>query len=123
MKKKKYVVTVLVYVLLSVWAVLVIFPFYWMLLTSVKDYGAYSSEYVPQFFTLSPTADNYAEAFSAVPLGQYFLNTLIFTIITTAMMLLVTIPAAFAFFSVLTNPASHFVSECPMPVVMMSSFP
>ena len=98
-KKKKsfHVMTVVVYILLSVWGILVLFPFYWMLLTSVKDYGAYSSEYVPQFFTLSPTAENYVEAFSAVPLGQYFLNTLIFTIITTAMMLLVTIPAAFAF--------------------------
>lgn len=99
-RKKKnnfHIMTVLVYILLSVWALLVLFPFYWMLLTSVKDYGAYSSEYVPQFFTLFPTLDNYIEAFSAVPLGQYFVNTLIFTIITTAMMLVVTIPAAFAF--------------------------
>ncbi|MBP3857801.1 MAG: carbohydrate ABC transporter permease [Ruminiclostridium sp.] len=97
MKKKKYVVTVLVYVLLSVWAVLVIFPFYWMLLTSVKSYGSYSSEYIPQFFTLTPTLENYTEAFTAVPLAQYFLNTLIFTVITTALMLVVIVPAAFAF--------------------------
>ena len=97
MKKKKYVVTVLVYVLLSVWAVLVIFPFYWMLLTSVKSYGSYSSEYIPQFFTLTPTLENYTEAFTAVPLAQYFLNTLIFTVITTALMLVVIVPSAFAF--------------------------
>ena len=97
MKKKKYVVTVLVYVLLSVWAVLVIFPFYWMMLTSVKSYGSYSSEYIPQFFTLTPTLENYTEAFTAVPLAQYFLNTLIFTVITTALMLVVIVPAAFAF--------------------------
>ncbi|MBQ3843242.1 MAG: carbohydrate ABC transporter permease [Ruminiclostridium sp.] len=98
-KKKKHIhiMTVLVYLMLSLWALMVLFPFYWMLLTSVKDYGAYSSEYIPQFFTLSPTADNYVEAFSAVPLGQYFVNTLIFTVITTALMLIVTVPAAFAF--------------------------
>ena len=96
-KKSFRVTTVLVYIMLSLWALMVLFPFYWMLLTSVKDYGDYSSEYIPQFFTLAPTLDNYAEAFSAVPLGRYFLNTLIFTLITTALMLVVTVPAAFAF--------------------------
>ncbi len=87
----------IVYVLLSIWAVIVLFPFYWMLLTSVKSYGSYNSEYIPKFFTLSPTFENYIEAFKAVPLDRYFLNTVIFTVITTALMLLVIIPAAFAF--------------------------
>lgn len=87
----------LCYLLLTVWALVVLFPFYWMLLTSVKDYGAYNSEFIPRFFTLSPTLANYAEAFTAVPLARYFANTLIFTLATTALMLAVTIPAAFAF--------------------------
>ena len=43
------------YTLLTIWALLVLFPFYWMILTSVKSYGAYNSEYIPKFFTLSPT--------------------------------------------------------------------
>lgn len=85
------------YVLLSVWAILVLFPFYWMLLTSIKSYGSYNAEYVPKFYTLSPTIDNYIQAFTAVPLAKYFLNTLIFTVITTAFMLLVVILSAFAF--------------------------
>ena len=85
------------YTLLSLWGVVVLFPFYWMLLTSVKSYGAYNSEYIPQLFTLSPTLENYLHAFTAVPLAQYFLNTLIFTVITTAVMLIVSIMAAFAF--------------------------
>ena len=98
-KKKKYihVGAVIVYILLSIWAIVVIFPFYWMLLTSVKSYSAYSTEYIPQFFTASPTLDNYTEAFTAVPLAQYFLNTLIFTVLTTGIMMIVIIPAAFAF--------------------------
>lgn len=82
---------------LILWALVVLFPFYWMLLTSVKSYGAYNSEYIPSFFTLSPTLENYAEAFTAVPLGRYFLNTLIFTVATTALMLIVITLAAFAF--------------------------
>lgn len=86
-----------VYFLLALWAIMVLFPFYWMILSSVKSYSAYNSEYVPAFFTLSPTLQNYADAFSAVPLGRYFANTLIFTVVTTALMLFVIVLAAFAF--------------------------
>lgn len=87
----------MVYALLAVWALMVLFPFYWMILTSVKGYGAYNSEYIPQLFTLSPTLENYVEAFTAVPLARYFANTLIFTIATTAIMMVVTVLAAYAF--------------------------
>ena len=87
----------IVYTLLALWALVVLFPFYWMVLTSVKSYGSYNAEYIPKFFTLSPTLDNYTEAFTSVPLGQYFLNTIIFTVATTAIMLVVIVPAAFAF--------------------------
>jgi len=85
------------YAMLSLWAAAVLFPFYWMLLTSVKSYSAYNLEHVPALFTLSPTISNYVYAFSAAPLGGYFANTLIFTLFTTALMLLVTIFASFAF--------------------------
>ena len=85
------------YSLLTFWALLVLFPFYWMILTSVKSYGAYNSEWIPQLYTLSPTLQNYQDAFSAVPLAGYFINTILFTLITTALMLLVTVLAAFAF--------------------------
>ena len=86
-----------VWALLVFWALMVLFPFYWMLLTSVKSYGTYNAEYVPKLFTLSPTLQNYADAFQAVPLARYFLNTMLFTVITTAIMLVVTVLAAFAF--------------------------
>ena len=82
---------------LTVWALMVLFPFYWMILTSFKTYSAYNSEYVPRFFTLTPTWQNYADAFTSVPLGRYFLNTAVFTVLTTALMMAVIIPAAFAF--------------------------
>lgn len=87
----------ILYGLLGLWALVVLFPFYWMLLTSVKSYSAYNSEYIPRLYTLSPTLQNYADAFSAVPLAGYFVNTIIFTVVTTALMLVVTILAAFAF--------------------------
>ena len=87
----------IVYALLTLWAIMVLFPFYWMILTSLKSYSAYNSEYIPQLFTLSPTLQNYADAFTAVPLARYFANTLLFTIATTALMLIVTVLSAFAF--------------------------
>ncbi|MGI6316398.1 MAG: carbohydrate ABC transporter permease [Christensenellales bacterium] len=85
------------YILLTFWALMVLFPFYWMVLTSVKSYGAYNAEYIPKFYTLSPVLQNYIDAFTTVPLGRYLLNTLIFTVATTAIMLIVTTLAAFAF--------------------------
>lgn len=94
---RKRTVTVLTYIMLILWAVMVLFPFYWMILTSVKSYGAYNSEYTPAFFTLSPTFQNYRDAFTAVPLGKYLLNTLIYTASATAIMLIVVTLAAYAF--------------------------
>ena len=91
------VIKTVIYTFLALWAVMVLFPFYWMLLTSVKSYATYNSEYIPKFFTLSPTMQNYADAFTAVPLADYFFNTVIFTLVTTAVMMAVIIPAAFAF--------------------------
>ena len=96
-KKSTRAGKIAVYFFLTLWALIVLFPFYWMLLTSVKSYGSYNAEYIPTFFTLSPTLENYTSVFTAVPLGRYLLNTLIFTVATTGLMMLVIIPAAFAF--------------------------
>ena len=84
-------------IFLTIWGIAVLFPFYWMILTSFKSYGAYNGEFIPKLYTLSPTLENYVNAFTAVDLGRYFLNTVIFTVITTAVMLVVTVLAAFAF--------------------------
>ena len=94
---KKRALNTVIYTLLSFWAIMVLFPFYWMLLTSVKSYSAYNSEWIPQLYTLAPTLKNYADAFTQVPLAGYFINTIIFTITTTAIMIVVTVLAAFAF--------------------------
>ena len=88
---------VVLYTFLVFWAVMVLFPFYWMILTSIKTQGQFNAEMVPQFITKNPTLENYAFAFSAVPLGKYLLNTLFFAVATTAIMLFVTVLAAFAF--------------------------
>lgn len=95
--RRRRILRVLTYLLLCVWAVVVLFPFYWMLLTSVKDYGAYNAEHIPTFFTLSPTLQNYRDAFTSVPLGRYLANTVFFAVVTTALMVVVITLSAYAF--------------------------
>ena len=94
---RKNCVKGITYFFLSLWALAVLFPFYWMVMTSFKSYSAYNGEFIPQLIVLSPTMENYFEAFRAVPLAKYFLNTVIFTVVTTGVMLVVTVLAAFAF--------------------------
>ena len=96
-KIKNIISKIFIYLFLIIWAIIVLFPFYWMILTSLKSYSSYNGEYIPKFFVSNPTLENYAQAFSAVPLGRYFLNTIIFTVITTLLMLVVIVLAAFAF--------------------------
>lgn len=93
----KIIFNIFKYSFLTLWGIIVLFPFYWMVLSSVKGYGAYNSEQVPKLYTLSPTFDNYKSAFTAEPLGMYLLNTLVFTVLTTLIMLVVTVLAAYAF--------------------------
>ena len=96
-QRRNRTIKIITYTLLTLWAILELFPFYWMVLTSVKSYGAYNAEWIPQLYTLSPTLQNYADAFTQVPLAGYFTNTILFTVATTALMLVVTVLAAFAF--------------------------
>ena len=96
-RARKTLVKVLTFAFLGLWALVVLFPFYWMILTSFKSYGEYNAEFIPKLFTVTPTFENYVKAFTAVPLAKYFLNTFIFTVATTAIMLIVIVPAAFAF--------------------------
>ncbi len=95
-KLRRIVRNVIIYTFLTLWALLVLFPFYWMILSSVKSYSAYNAEFIPQLYTLSPTFENYVNVFTSVPLADYLLNTVIFTLATTAMMLVVTVLAALA---------------------------
>lgn len=94
---RRRAVHTVIYFFLAVWGIVVLFPFYWMILTSLKSYGEYNSEYIPKFFTASPTFRNYISAFTEVPLLRYLINTLIFTLATTAIMMVVITLAAFAF--------------------------
>ena len=96
-KTRKVIKNVLVYSFLGIWGLMVLFPFYWMVLTSFKSYASYNGEKIPKFYVTDPTFENFTNAFSQVPLGRYLLNTFIFTVVTTTIMVIVITLAAFAF--------------------------
>ncbi len=94
---KEKVTTGMTYTMLVIWALVVLFPFYYMVMTSFKSSGEYNGELIPKLFVYAPVFDNYVTTFTEIPLGTYFLNTVIFTVLTTAFMLAVIIPASYAF--------------------------
>lgn len=96
-KAKRIFRNIGIYSGLSLWAIAVLFPFYWMIQNSLKSFSEYNLESIPKFFPGNPTFDNYIQAFTAVPLAKYLVNTLIFTLVTTMITLIVIILAAFAF--------------------------
>ena len=100
-EKKDFIIKkiqiILIYVFLGIAAITVLFPFYWMILTSFKTFGDYISEVVPTFIPTHITTENYITAWLSVKLGKYMLNTFIFATCTTAIMTVVCIFAAFAF--------------------------
>ncbi|MCR5822896.1 MAG: carbohydrate ABC transporter permease [Lachnospiraceae bacterium] len=68
-----------------------------MILTSFKSYASYNAEYVPRFLALPPTFNNFLNVFTTISLGKYLVNTVIYTVLTTALLLIIAILSAFAF--------------------------
>ena len=95
-KAVKIVVQVLLYTFLAVMALIVIFPFYWMIISSLKSTVEYRLP-VPSLFPREIMWGNYVEAFSAANLGRLFLNTVFVGIVSTILSLVITVLSAFAF--------------------------
>ncbi len=86
----------LVYAFLLIMAFIVIFPFYWMLISSVKSVSEYRLS-VPTLFPKEILWSNYLEAFEVGSLGRLFLNTMYVGIVSTLLSLVITVLSAFAF--------------------------
>ena len=92
----KIVVTTFIYIFLILIAISVLFPFYWMLNSSLKSLEEYKLT-VPTFFPRSLLFSNYSDAFTTANLGSLFINTLFVGLVSTALSLVITVLAAFAF--------------------------
>ena len=89
-------VKVVTYAFLGVMAVIVLFPFYWMIISSLKNLDEYRQN-IPTFWPQVIVWGNYAEAFTAASLGQLFINTAYVGIVSTILSLIITVLSAFAF--------------------------
>ena len=88
--------TVLIYAFLILIAIVVLFPFYWMIISSLKTLDEYKLS-VPTLFPTQLVLGNYAEAFSEANLGRLFLNTVYVGLVSTILSLIITVLSAFAF--------------------------
>ena len=95
-KVGKILVKVLLYTFLMVMALIVIFPFYFMLISSVKTLPEYNRA-VPTLWPEFIRLRNYVDAFNTGNLGQLFINTMIVGIVSTILSLVITVLSAFAF--------------------------
>ena len=86
----------LVYAFLMLMAVVVLFPFYWMIISSLKSLEEYKLS-VPTFWPKQIIWYNYADAFTTASLGRLFLNTAYVGIVSTILSLVITVLSAFAF--------------------------
>ncbi len=84
------------YAFLIAMAVIVLFPFYWMIISSLKSLEEYRLN-VPTFFPRQILFSNYAEAFTTASLGRLFYNTMIVGVVSTILSLIITVMSAFAF--------------------------
>lgn len=90
--------TILRYAFLLLVAVIVLFPFYYMIITSLKDFELeYSVQQVPSLWPQRFVWQNYSEAFSTANLGTLLKNTVIVGLVSTVLSLVITVLSAFAF--------------------------
>lgn len=85
-----------VYAFLFVMALIVLFPFYWMIISSLKSEVEYRQT-VPTFWPQQIMFSNYAEAFTAANLGDLFGHTVYVGVVSTLLSLVITVLSAFAF--------------------------
>ena len=85
-----------VYLFLGVMALIVLFPFYWMIISSLKTTTEYRQA-IPTFWPHDIQWMNYVNAFNTANLGKLFLNTLYVGVVSTVLSLIVTVLSAFAF--------------------------
>ncbi len=84
------------YIFLLIMALIVLFPFYWMIISSLKTLAEYRQA-IPTFWPRQIMFVNYVDAFTTASLGDLFLNTLYVGLVSTLLSLIITVLSAFAF--------------------------
>lgn len=117
MKNEQRIKNILLYTFLGIGAFIMIFPFFWMIITSLKT-GAEANSVPPTLFPANPTLDNYVYALKVAPFAKYFVNSLVVTICCVSLSMFNTILAAFAF-SKLRFPGRDFIFAILVAMMMI----
>ncbi len=99
-KALKIVGQIVIYIFLIIFAVIVLFPFYFMIISSLKTEAEYNQSIPTLWVTMSaPQWQNYIEClnYNGYNLGRYMLNTVIVGVVSTILSLVLTILSAYAF--------------------------
>jgi multiple sugar transport system permease protein len=88
--------SILTHILIYALALIVLAPFIWMILTSLKDMHEIFV-YPPKWFPSEFKFENYLSAFAAAPFGGYYLNSLFVASMVTLGQMITCSMAAFAF--------------------------
>jgi putative chitobiose transport system permease protein len=83
------------YVVLVLIAIVTVFPFLWILLTSLKGPEDLLFSTPPQFIPKAPTLDNYSNVLAVLPIPKFFLNSIVASTATTVLNTLVAALAAY----------------------------
>jgi putative chitobiose transport system permease protein len=86
---------VLWYAILVAMGVITVFPFAWILLTSLKGPNDLIFSVPPQFLPNDPTLNNYAKVWDALPIPSFFLNSILASIAVVVLNVLVASLAAY----------------------------
>lgn len=95
-KVVRFFVKFFLYAFLTIMALIVLFPFYWMIISSLKTLTEYRMS-VPTFWPKRMMLSNYVDAFNTASLGRLFMNTMYVGVVSTILSLFITIFSAFAF--------------------------
>ncbi len=115
--KKIKISTLLLYVLLIAGGIIMVFPFIWMLISSLKTWAECGSM-PPTWWPANPTLENYIYALKTAPFLIYFKNSVIVTIVCTALTMFNTILCAFAF-SRLRFPGRDLIFSIMVSLMMI----
>lgn len=94
---KRIVRKAVIYMILTAGAIIMVFPFYWMIVSSLKtapEMNLFPPDIIPHDWT---NFNNYVKAFNTAPFGRYLLNSVIVCVVNSGIVIFTTILAAFAF--------------------------
>ena len=115
--KKISISKIIIYFLLAVGGLVMVFPFFWMAVSSLKTWIE-CVQMPPTWWPENPTLENYIYAFKTAPFLTYFKNSIIVTVVCTGLTMLNTILCAFTF-SRLKFPGRDIIFSIMVSLMMI----